>query len=234
MTDFPLRHIAIIMDGNGRWATEQGLPRIKGHEKGIESVEITIEACMQEGIKYLSLFAFSVENWSRPKIEVDALMRFLGIYLDKKLSTFHEKKIRFCAVGRIEMLPEIIQKKIAKVSNDTKDYDALILTLALSYSGKAEIVDTAKKIAEKTVKNEICVDDINEELFSKNLYAPGIPDVDLMIRTSGELRLSNFFLWQAAYAEFIFLNKYWPEFNESDIVEAKKEYIARQRRFGSI
>lgn len=227
-------HIAIIMDGNGRWARERGLNRIKGHEKGIISVEAAIEGCIKNAVPYLSLFAFSIENWSRPKMEVDALMGYLSKYLDDKRKMFSEKDIRLFVSGRLPMLPEKIQKKISDICAETEDNKTLNLNLAISYGGKAEIIDAVKSIHKECLRGDRKVDDIDEDCFRRHLYIPEIPDVDLLIRTSGEVRISNFFLWQCAYSEFVFMQKYWPDFVSDDISEAIEVYKKRNRRFGGV
>ncbi|MFH1385041.1 MAG: isoprenyl transferase [Candidatus Omnitrophota bacterium] len=228
------RHVAIIMDGNGRWAHERKLPRYKGHEKGIEVVEHTIDGCLLLGIAYLTLYAFSIENWNRPKDEINVLMKYLSQYLDEKRDMLHKKKIRFNAIGRLELLSEAIQKKIQRNIEETKQYNDLVFTLALSYSGRSEIVDAVKKIGHAITENRISSDEIDEKLFAEHLSTKDIPDPDLLIRTSGEQRISNFLLWQLSYSELYFTDKCWPDFTHVDLVQAVEEYKKRNRRFGDV
>lgn len=221
-------HIAIIMDGNGRWAKKKNLPRIEGHRAAIEAVRSTVEASAKLQIKYLSLFAFSTENWKRPKDEISALMELLKIYLDKELETMMKNKISFNYIGRIEELDKDVQKKLKYTKELTKNNDGLKLYLALNYSGRAEITDAIKKILKNPPK------DINEKIISNYLYDPQLPEPDLLIRTSGEMRISNFFLWQIAYTEIYVTPVLWPDFREKDLLEAIENYQKRERRFGGI
>lgn len=228
------QHVAIIMDGNGRWAKNRGLSRIKGHEEGAESVRAIIRACKSHGVKYLTLYAFSVENWVRPKPEIRALMGLLDHFLKQRESELHENKVRLRTIGRIEDLPEKIQKGLARVEKDTACYEEGQLILALSYGGRTEIARAAREIAKKTAKGEIAPDQVDEQLMAEHMYLPDVPDPDLLIRTSGEKRISNFLLWQASYAELIFTDTLWPDFREAQFAEALEEYADRHRRFGDI
>jgi len=221
-------HIAIIMDGNGRWAKKKNLPRIEGHKAAIEAVRSTVEASAKLKIKYLSLFAFSTENWKRPKEEITALMELLKIYLDKELETMIKNNISFNYIGRIEELDKEVQKKLSYTKEITKNNDGLKLYLALNYSGRAEIIDAIKKILKKPPKK------IDENVIPKYFYDPLLPEPDLLIRTSGEMRISNFFLWQIAYTEIYVTPVLWPDFREKDLLEAIKDYQRRERRFGGI
>ncbi len=228
------RHIAVIMDGNGHWAKKRGLPRIMGHRAGIDAVETVIDASISMGIKYLTLYAFSSENWKRPKKEVAALMKYLDEYLTKKLKDFHDKDIRLLAIGELAMLPDKVQKSLYKAIEETKNNSKLTLILALSYGGRAEIVNAAKRIAKDVKNKSIRLEAINEELFSTYLYTDGIPDPDILIRTSYELRLSNFLLWQVSYTELYFSKKLWPDFNKKDLADIVEDYKKRERRFGKV
>lgn len=227
-------HIAIIMDGNGRWAKKQGLARINGHEAGAESVRAAMRGCREAGVKYLTLYAFSIENWVRPKAEIKALMALLSHFLKKNEHEFHENEVRLRVSGHLHDLPERTQKEMNRVMDATKSYDKGHLILALSYGGRTEIVDAMKSIANQVKKNQIAPEDINEELISNNLYLPDVPDPDLMIRTSGEQRLSNFLLWELSYTEFYFEQVNWPEFREQHLKAALETYSNRKRRFGNI
>ena len=227
-------HVAIIMDGNGRWAKERGLPRLKGHEEGAESVRVIVDACRKVGVKYLTLYAFSVENWVRPKAEIAGLMKLLDKFLTDREKDLHENDVRLRVTGRIEDLPLFVRKKLLKVMNATKDHKTGQLILALSYGGRTEIANAAKQIALQVKDGKLDPAKIDEETVAKNLYLPDVPDPDLMIRTSGEMRLSNFLLWQLSYAEFYISQKLWPEFREPEFLEAIEEYKGRRRRFGDV
>ena len=233
--DQPLtpRHVAIIMDGNGRWAKRKGFPKIAGHRAGAKSVEETIKAAREAGIEILTLYTFSTENWKRPKKEVDSLMKLLETYLDKESERLAKKDIRIKAIGRIEGLPEGVRDKIKKIENRTKDNKGLLLNLALNYGGRPEITDAAKKIAEEVKAGKLSPEDISEEVFEKYLYTKDIPDPDLLIRTSGEMRLSNFLLWQLSYSEIYVTDTLWPDFRKKDLEKAIIEYQKRERRYGS-
>lgn len=225
------QHVGIIMDGNGRWAKRKGLPRIFGHRQGVKTVKRIVEHAASIGIKYLSLYAFSTENWQRPEDEVSTLMKLLDEYLKKELTTMLENGISLKVSGRIDMLPINTQKILKDAIFNTKDNKRMILNLCLSYGGRGEIVDATKKILEDFKNGKIELDDI-EEKFSLYLYNPEIPDVDLLIRTSGELRISNFMLYRIAYSELYFTQTLWPSFYEDEFDLAIEEYMTRKRRFG--
>lgn len=228
------QHIAIIMDGNGRWAKGLGKLRVFGHQNGVSAVRDVLEGAIEIGIPYLTLYAFSSENWNRPRLEVKALMELLINSLNKELKTFQENGVCLKAIGRISDLPEKIQKTLLETIKATENNKTCTLTLALSYGSRAEILDTTKKIAEQVANGTIKLEDITEDLFSNTLYTAGTPDPDLMIRTSGEQRISNYLLWQMAYTEFVFSPKMWPEFTRNDLFEAIFDYQSRERRFGKI
>ena len=227
-------HVAVIMDGNGRWAKERGLPRVKGHEEGAESVRAVIRAARDVGVKYLTLFAFSSENWKRPQSEIDALMSLLVRFLKQNEHELHENKIRLRSIGRIADLPQNVRDELDRVIQNTASYTDYQLILALSYGGRAEIVDAVRKIAFKVKDREIMPEEIDEKLISSNLYLSDVPDPDLLIRTSGEMRVSNFLLWQISYAELYITPVMWPEFREEHFKQAIMEYGKRRRRFGNI
>ncbi len=227
-----VEHIAIIMDGNGRWASERGLPHLEGHRAGTETVQRIVEACQDLKINYLTLYAFSTENWKRDKSEVDGLMDLLLEFLEKHLVTLMKNNIRLKAIGRLKELPEEVYNSLLHVIEETAQNDSGTLVFALNYGGRAEIVDAAKKISEEVKSGKISSDEIDEKLFSQYLYAPEIPDPDLMIRTSGELRLSNFLLWELSYAEFYVTDTYWPDFDKEELMKALDSYYGRDRRYG--
>ncbi|OAG27139.1 isoprenyl transferase [Thermodesulfatator autotrophicus] len=227
-------HVAIIMDGNGRWAKARLLPRIMGHREGMKSVRAVVEVARKVGIKVLTLYAFSKENWQRPKEEVSFLMNLLAEYLQKEVDELHEKDIQIRAIGEIELLPRQVLELLEKAVKKTKKNQGLILNLALSYGGRAEIARAARLIAEACLKGDLKPDEINEDMFSRFLYTANLPDPDLLIRTSGEKRISNFLLYQCAYTEFYFTPTLWPDFREREFIEALKDYQARERRFGKI
>ncbi len=226
------QHIAIIMDGNGRWAKEKGELRVFGHKNGVTAVREALEASVEIGLKYLTLYAFSTENWNRPQFEVDALMELLVNSLNQELPTFQENNIRVNSIGRMSDLPDHCQVTLQSTINQTKNNTGCTLTLALSYGSRQEILDATKAIAEKVKKGEISIDEINEDLFSQNLYTNNIPDPDLLIRTSGEERISNYMLWQIAYSELFFLPIMWPEFSRETLFECIYLFQNRERRFG--
>ena len=228
------RHIAIIMDGNGRWAKERGLPRTEGHRRGAESVRAMTEACRELGVQYLTLYAFSSENWKRPKREVDALMKLLEHYLKREVKEMMKNNIKLQAIGRLHDLPESCQRELHRAIETTANNTELTLILALSYGGREEIVDGVKSLIESIEKGHLDKAMINNEVFSKHLYTRYYPDPDLLIRTSGELRLSNFLLWQLSYTEFYITDKLWPDFRKPELEEAIASYSKRQRRFGSV
>jgi len=226
------KHVAIIMDGNGRWAKKRGLLRVLGHERGAKSVRETIEAAGKSGVTHLTLYAFSTENWNRPKNEVDKLMNLLVSSLKKEFKTLHENDIKLCAIGNLEELPPKAYKELSEVIEKTKDNKKLVLTLALSYGSRNEIVKTVKEIAEKVKNNIISIENIDDSIINEHLYTRNLPDVDLLIRTSGEQRISNFLLWQIAYAELYFTDVLWPDFKKEDLYRAILNYQNRERRFG--
>lgn len=227
-------HIAIIMDGNGRWAQKRGLPRTAGHRAGMEALKKIVEACMEIGVQYLTVYAFSTENWKRPRDEVDALMGLLIEYIDKELTRLNKNGIRVRAIGGLEDLPKDAVKSIKKAEKETGANEKLNLQIALNYGGRKEMVDAVKSIADQVLAGSIPVDSINEEVISRHLYTKGIPDPDLMIRPSGELRLSNFLIWQSAYTEFVVTNVLWPDFTREELIKAIYHYQSRQRRFGGL
>ena len=231
-TDNLPKHLAIIMDGNGRWAKQQGLLRAFGHEKGTKSVRQTVENCAKLGIENLTLYAFSTENWNRPKLEVDTLMKLLVHSLKNELKTLQENNIKLNSIGNIDMLPKSIQKELNEVISLTKNNSKMTLTLALSYGSREEIINAVKKISDKVKNNIISIDTIDESIINQHLYTHNLPDVDLLIRTSGEHRISNFLLWQIAYAELFFTDVLWPDFTEEHLYEAIVSYQKRERRFG--
>ncbi len=226
------KHIAIIMDGNGRWAKEKGRLRVFGHENGTKSVRTTVECCAELGIKNLTLYAFSTENWNRPKLEVKTLMQLLISSLKKEMSTMQKNSIRLNAIGNLEHLPTRVRKELLHVIDKTKNNSQMTLTLALSYGSRDELVNATKQICEKVKNNIISVESIDEPLINQHLYTQNLPDVDLLIRTSGEKRISNFLLWQIAYAELYFTDVYWPDFTNENLYEAIINYQKRERRFG--
>ena len=227
-------HVAIIMDGNGRWARERGLVRFRGHQKGAERIQGVIETAISQGVKYLTLYAFSRENWVRPKEEVDFLMGLLSRYLDQELSKLKENEIRFNMIGSLADLPLEVQKKIKRNMTETEKFDKLVLTLALSYSGRVEIVEACRKIAEKVKAKQLEPSGISETTLQEALYTSNLPDPDLLIRTSGELRVSNFLLWQISYSEIYVTEKLWPDFEKEDFRQAIEAYQKRKRRFGLV
>jgi undecaprenyl diphosphate synthase len=225
-------HIAVIMDGNGRWAKQKGMLRIFGHESGVKSVQETVEGCAKLGIKYLTLYAFSTENWNRPKLEVDALMSLLMHSLKKELPTMQKNNIKLNTIGNAALLPEKARKQLFEVIEKTNANTGMTLTLALSYGSREELINAVKQISEKVKHNQLNTADINESVIQSHLYTHNMPDADLVIRTSGEQRISNFLLWQAAYAELYFTDVLWPDFREKDLHDAIISYQKRERRFG--
>ena len=220
------------MDGNGRWAKERGFLRAIGHESGTKSVRNTVEACSELGIKNLTLYAFSSENWNRPKLEVQTLMQLLISSLKKELPTMQKNSIRLNAIGNLNNLPKKVQKELLYVVESTKENVEMTLTLALSYGSRDEIVDVTRQICDKVKNNIISIENIDDTLINQHLYTRNLPDVDLLIRTSGEKRISNFLLWQIAYAELYFTDVYWPDFKKENLYEAITNYQKRERRFG--
>ncbi|WP_253476005.1 isoprenyl transferase [Flavobacterium sp. HSC-61S13] len=225
-------HLAIIMDGNGRWAKQKGFLRIIGHENGAKSVRTTVETCTKLGIKNLTLYAFSTENWNRPKLEVDSLMKLLVKSLKRELKTFIKHDIALNAIGNLSSLPSSVQKELNEVIDKTKSNSKMTLTLALSYGSREEIINATKQICEKVKNNIISIANIDESIINEHLYTHNLPDVDLVIRTSGEQRISNFLLWQIAYAEFYFTEVLWPDFTQDHLCQALLSYQNRERRFG--
>jgi undecaprenyl diphosphate synthase len=228
------RHIAIIMDGNGRWAQQRGNSRVFGHKNGVAAVRDTVEAAAELGISYLTLYAFSTENWMRPRTEIDALMSLLVSTINKETKTLQDNNVRLAAIGDIDSLPEYVGKHLKKAIRDTKNNTGLVLVLALSYSSRWEITNAVKQIAEKVEKREIKAENINSELFERFLNTAGFPEPELLIRTSGEYRISNFLLWQIAYSELYFTDTLWPDFRRDHLYKAIISYQKRERRFGRI
>jgi undecaprenyl diphosphate synthase len=228
------RHIAVIMDGNGRWASDRGLPRRAGHRAGAESVREAVEGCKELGIEFLTLYAFSSENWKRPKTEIDALMTLLKRFLKEKTKELGRQNVRLHAIGRLELLPDDCRRAVQNSIDTTAANTGLNLILALSYGSREEIVDAARSLAADAAAGTLDPDTIDAALFGSRLHTAPFPDPDLLIRTSGELRLSNFLLWQVSYAEILVTPKFWPEFKKSDLLEAVNEYSRRHRRFGAV
>ncbi|MCG8601393.1 MAG: isoprenyl transferase [Verrucomicrobiales bacterium] len=228
------RHIAIIMDGNGRWAKDRGKPRREGHRVGAASVEAALETCGEIGVEYLTLYAFSSENWKRPESEINALMGLMTHFLKEKTPRLMANNIRLRVIGQMERLPESNRKALEKTIAKTTDNDGLTLVVALSYGSREEIVEATRELMEKAVRGEIEPADLDNEIFSGHLNTAGIPDPDLLIRTSGEFRISNFLLWQISYAEIVITRTFWPDFRRQHLLDAIGEYQSRQRRFGGI
>ncbi|TXD82273.1 isoprenyl transferase [Subsaximicrobium wynnwilliamsii] len=231
-TDKLPKHLAIIMDGNGRWAKQQGFLRIIGHENGTKSVREVVEATAEIGIENLTLYAFSTENWNRPKIEVQTLMKLLVKSLKKEIATLQKNNIKLLAIGCLKDLPKKAHQELLEVIEKTKNNSHMTLTLALSYGSREEIISVVKTLADKVKNNIISIESIDESIINKHLYTQNLPDVDLLIRTSGEHRISNFLLWQIAYAELYFTHILWPDFTKKDLYEALIDYQNRERRFG--
>ena len=236
MHPFPTipRHIAIIMDGNGRWAKERGLPRREGHRAGAEAVREVLDACKELGVDYLTLYAFSSENWSRPEAEVQALMTLLDRFLREKVKDLDQKNIRLQAIGQLDRLPPKTRALLDSIIARTAGHTAMTLVLALSYGAREEIVSAARSIAAEAAAGTLDPAAVDAALFASHLQTAGIPDPDLLIRTSGEMRLSNFLLWQISYAEIVIVKKNWPDFRHGDLLEAVAEYQHRHRRFGAL
>lgn len=228
------RHVAIIMDGNGRWAKARGLPRIRGHHVGADSVRAILLACRKAGVEYLTLYAFSSENWVRPRAEVAGLMSLLRRFLRKQAHELHDNKVRLRVIGHIQDLPASVREELEKVIEETKHYTGGHLILALSYGGRQEIADAVRAIAGRVEKGDLKASDVSEKTIAQHLYLPDVPDPDFMIRTSGEMRISNFLLWQISYAELYVTDVYWPDFREPQFLAALQEYSRRHRRFGDI
>ena len=226
------KHIAIIMDGNGRWAEQKGMPREFGHQSGVRSVKKIVEEANKHKIQYLTLFAFSVENWNRPEYEVKTLMRLLVQTLKDEFEDLLSNNIRLNSIGNIESLPIEVKNELKNIIEKTKNNSGMTLTLALSYSAKQEILDALKQISKKIKNETICLDNFDDSIINDHLYTKDLPNVDLLIRTSGEKRVSNFLLWQIAYAELYFTETYWPDFSQDDFTDAIIEFQKRERRFG--
>ena len=224
------QHIAIIMDGNGRWAMDRGLDRTFGHKAGLDNLENITTMCSNMGVKYLTVYAFSIENFNRPAYEVEALMGLVLSFF--KMQLFDNNNVSFHVVGDMKRLPQSVQDKLNSMIAETSGYDGMAMTIAMPYSSKQELVNTTKIIADKVKNGEMTIDDINEETIEKNLWTNWMPDPDLLIRTGGEVRISNFLLWQCAYSEFYFCDAYWPDFSEEDLHKAIASYQNRQRRYG--
>jgi undecaprenyl diphosphate synthase len=227
-------HIAIIMDGNGRWAKRRGLPRVAGHRRGVETVREIVEVCAEVGVKYLTLYTFSTENWKRPKDEVSTLMRLLLKSLKERLDELNKNNIKLTCIGNIESLPDVVQKQLFEDIERTKNNKRMTLNLALSYSGRWELLEAVKSISRRAVEGKISPDSITEKTISDHLTTKNMPEPELIIRTSGEFRVSNFLLWQIAYSEFVILDVYWPEFSKSHLYDAIRQYQKRERRFGKV
>jgi len=227
-------HVAIIMDGNGRWAKERNLPRIEGHRNGAESVRAVVRAAGEIGIKYLTLYAFSVENWSRPKEEVDTLMKYLDRYLRNEIGELQKNNVRLEVIGQIYRLPEFVQVQLRKTMAALSNNKGLTLVLALSYGGRTEIVEAVRSIATEVKRCKLDAAEIDEQVVAQHLYTKNLPDPDLLIRTSGEMRISNFLLWQISYTELVVTNTLWPDFRKAQFYAALEEYNRRHRRFGGL
>ncbi len=228
------KHIAVIMDGNGRWAKSKGAERVFGHQNAIEAVRETTEGCAELGISYLTLYAFSTENWGRPKMEVDALMQLLVATIKNEIGTLMKNNVRLASIGDIESLPSACKRELREAIELTGDNTGLTLVLALNYSGRWEIIEAARKVAALAISHQIDTTDITQELLSDHLSTKGMPDPELLIRTSGEMRISNFLLWQIAYTELYVTNVLWPDFRREHLYEAIQAYQQRERRFGKI
>ncbi len=226
------RHIAIIMDGNGRWAQQRSLPRVAGHKQGVESVREAVKTCRELGIQVLSLYAFSRENWNRPKWEVKALMQLLSRYLKSEIQELKKNGIALKVIGNLEQLPEKLQPQLIKAIAQTQENSDMILNVALSYSGRAEILMAVRKVAEAVLNKTLSIEDISEATFERYLYTQGLPDPDLLIRTSGEYRLSDFLIYQSAYTEIYVTQTLWPDFRKKHLLTAIQEFQDRERRFG--
>ena len=227
------RHVAVIMDGNGRWAKQRGRPRLFGHRAGADSLRAILRASRDHGVEYLTVYAFSTENWVRPQDEVSGLMSLLKTFLKKDEHELHENQVRLRVTGRLQDLPKAVRNELERVMAATRNYEKGHLILALSYGGRAEIVDAVRAIAADVRAGRLAPEAIDEKAIAARLYLPDVPDPDLMIRTSGELRLSNFLLWELSYSEFYFTETLWPDFREADFAKALEEYARRQRRYGA-
>lgn len=228
------RHVAIIMDGNGRWAKKRHLPRLAGHREGTKAVRAAIEAAIKAGVKYLTLYAFSVENWQRPTAEVEGLMRLLSATIDEQLEEFHQNNIRLRVIGRLSDLSPALREKLEKCIQKTANNTRLTLVLALSYGSRVELTEATRRIAEQVQQGTLKPPEITEATIQQNLYTADIPDPDLLIRTSGEMRLSNFLLWQTSYTEIYVTSVLWPDFKEKDFMKAIEDFKGRRRKFGRV
>lgn len=228
------RHLAIIMDGNGRWASERGMLRHFGHRKGVDTVKTIVKAAREQGIEFLTLYSFSTENWTRPKEEVNELFKLLKLFIRRDLAELHQNKVKVKIIGQRNKLPADILALLDEAENLTKDNEAQTLIIAFNYGSRQEIVSAAQKLASKVAAGELAPEAITEELLSNALDTGGIPDPDLILRTAGEFRLSNFLMWQASYSEFAFVDKYWPDFTADDLREVLANYAVRQRKFGGL
>ena len=228
------KHVAIIMDGNGRWAKQRRLPRTVGHRRGLESLRTVVRTASRLGVKYLTLFTFSAENWNRPKSEVDTIMRYLGRFLRTEIPEFNSYNVQLDAIGQIERLPQKVQDQLTKTKETLSNNDGMTMVLALSYGARQEIIDATRAIADKVKQGELTPGQINEEVISNHLYTSEIPDPELLVRTSGEMRISNFLLWQISYAELVITDTLWPDFRAPQLYDALEAYAKRHRRFGKV
>lgn len=228
------KHLAIIMDGNGRWAQKRGMPRTLGHKQGVEAVRETVKAARDLGVQYLTLYSFSSENWSRPQEEISELFGLLRMFIRRDLADLHKNNVRVKIIGREENVPEDILNLLDEAQNLTRDNTGQTLIIAFNYGGRDEITDAVKRISANIIEGKLNIDEITNETISDNLDTHDIPDPDLLIRTSGEVRLSNFLLWQLAYSEMVFVDRLWPDFNRDDLEDAIREYQGRTRRFGGL
>ena len=230
----PITHIAFIMDGNGRWAKKRLLPRSLGHREGVKRIKETVKLCLEYGIKYMTLFCFSTENWKRDKDEIDYLFKLFDEFFVKNIKELYDEGCKVLVMGDVTRLPKSTQEKIIEAKKITKDNNKIVLNICLNYGGRDEITYSCKRIAQKIKDGLIDVSDINEELINNHLMSENIPDVDVMVRTSGEQRISNFLLWQIAYAELVFINEPWPDFKRKQFLEVLSEFTKRDRRFGGV
>ncbi|MDB4691003.1 isoprenyl transferase [Verrucomicrobia bacterium] len=228
------KHVAIIMDGNGRWAKQRRLPRTVGHRRGLESLRTVVRTASRLGIKYLTLFTFSAENWNRPKSEVDTIMRYLGRFLRTEIPEFNSYNVQLDAIGQIERLPQKVQDQLTKTKETLSNNDGMTMVLALSYGARQEMIDATRAIADKIQNGDLSPSQINEEVISNHLYTSEIPDPELLVRTSGEMRISNFLLWQISYAELVITDTLWPDFRAPQLYDALEAYAKRHRRFGKV
>ena len=227
-------HVGFILDGNGRWAANKSLPRSVGHKKGAENVESILKSCKDLGITTVTMYAFSTENWSRPVYEIKALMRLFHYYLKKKLTMLYQENVKVVAIGNISPFPKVIKDYIRNLEELTRNNDGMFLNLAMNYGGRSEIIKATKGIVKAVSEGIIKIEDLDEQLFAQHLYTHGQEDPDLIIRTAGEKRLSNFLLWQSAYSELYFVDKNWPDFNRTDLIDALDHYMSRKRKYGSL